>query len=440
VSDGTAANTVAIVDEATDLPIEHGTSALYDNERPYVLAAGKVYFMGDNDKVYEVNGNKAKAIADLSDLSDGLAYSSGSRQIASSGTIATDGTSLYFNIGFGQNNFAKQADNGKISGTSYQYILHRINSSLTTAHKLERLEKPTSNVIVKADDNDGIKASAVGPQTVVIDGFVNRIFSLNGTSYFAMNSGVYSMTGELSSIALVADTSSLNGILSAVLDDGTVMVYEEYSPYGFYKLSSTGITQLTLTSNTISGFQAGYLQTNTVFAGKDKLYVRYGSGTPFSLVAIEKDGDVNSVEYGAKISALDTDSRKITTIGSITNKQKAIKFSTGIAFEVDNDEVGKELWAINYATGKVDLLEDLNSSSTGADAAPVIHGVLDDATNVIFSADSGTSSGSAAVTDTGTGRELWVSAGVAGDPSLVKDIADGSSNGVGVVSNQMVIK
>jgi ELWxxDGT repeat protein len=157
----------------------------------------------------------------------------------------------------------------------------------------------------------------------------------------------------------------------------------------------------------------------------------------FSLAAVDKTGDVNLVEYGTKITALTSDQRIIKSIGSSNDQTKSMKFAKGIVFEVDSEQAGKELWAINYATGKIDLLEDLNSTSAD-DADPIVLGLLGDSNKVIFSADSGTSTGSAGVTDTGTGRELWVSAGVAGDPTLVKDIADGSDDGVGVVSNQMV--
>lgn len=447
VSDGTAANTVAIVDEATQLPIEHGTSTLGEHQRPYVLAGGKVYFMGDNQKVYEVNGNEAKAVADLSDLSSGLAHSSGTRRIEHAGTIATDGTTLFFNIGFRPGSSLRLQGLEKVGiasvGPSYEYVLHRLNTTLATAHKLEALETTTSNSM--------IKTMAVAPQSVAVEGDLNHVFAMGGKTYFAMEDAIYSMSDELSSIALVEDSDDLNTAKTAILDDGTVMVYEQYSPWDIYELSQTGLTNLNISSTSMKGFSKSNLQRspNLVFAGKDKLYFKYNSSnamrlaavesavSTFSLAAVDKTGDVNLVEYGTKITALTSDQRIIKSIGSSNDQTKAMKFAKGIVFEVDSEQAGKELWAINYATGKIDLLEDLNSTSAD-DADPIVLGLLGDSNKVIFSADSGTSTGSAGVTDTGTGRELWVSAGVAGDPTLVKDIADGSDDGVGVVSNLMV--
>ncbi len=436
VSDGTAANTVAIVDEATQLPIEHGTSTLGEHQRPYVLAGGKVYFMGDNQKVYEVNGNEATAVADLSDLSSGLAYSSSTRLIQHAGTIATDGTTLFFNIGFRPGNETKLKGIEKVGmasvGPSYEYALHRLNTTLATAHKLEALETTTSNSMIKA-------MAVATPSTVAVEGDLNHVFAMGGKTYFAMEDAIYSMSDELSSIALVEDSDDLNTAKTAILDDGTVMVYEQYSPWDIYELSQTGLTNLNLSSTTIKAFSNSRLQRSTslVFAGKDKLYFKYNSSSPFSLAAVDKTGDVNLVEYGTKITALTSDQSIIKSIGSSNDQTKAMKFAKGIVFEVDSEQAGKELWAINYATGKIDLLEDLNSTSAD-DADPIVLGLLGDSNKVIFSADSGTSTGSAGVTDTGTGRELWVSAGVAGDPSLVKDIADGSDDGVGVVSNLII--
>lgn len=431
VSDGTAENTVAIVDEATQLPIEHGTWTLNEHQRPYVLAGGKVYFMGDNEKVYEVNGTEATAVADLSDLSSGLAYSSGTRRIEHAGTIATDGTTLFFNIGFRPGSSARLQGLEQVGiasvGPSYEYALHRLNTTLTTTHKLEALETTTSNSM--------IKTMAVAPQSVAVEGDLNHVFAMGGKTYFAMEDAIYSMSDELSSIALVEDSDDLNTAKTAILDDGTVMVYEQYSPWDIYELSQTGLTNLNISSTTIKSFGNSSLQRSTslVFAGKDKLYFKYNSSSPFSLAAVDKTGDVNLVEYGTKITALTSDQSIIKSIGSSNDQTKAMKFAKGIVFEVDSEQAGRELWAINYATGKIDLLEDLNSTSAD-DADPIVLGLLGDSNKVIFSADSGTSTGSAGVTNTGTGRELWVSAGVAGDPTLVKDIADGSDDGVSSAS------